>query len=187
MSLGESASGLVFDSGTFTNAEQGLTHLAALFSSPHTHAHLFDLNWQQVLAGREARAQVFDHKDVLTMRRAGPEPDSGGVHSAPFQVVITQHESHTEALLLVGWLSSRLGWDLTPLAHDRWVGHAGERGTVVVNLKSVEDGLPGLREVDIKAHKFSLKLERSEDNQFITSPRSSARRGLPRTRGALIC
>src|SRR5258708_37230680 len=119
MSLGESASGLVFDSGTFTNAEQGLTHLAALFSSPHTHAHLFDLNWQQLLPCREALAQVFDHKDVLTMLRAGPEPDSGGVHSAPFQAFITQHESHTESLLVLDWLSNRLDCDLTRLARDR--------------------------------------------------------------------
>lgn len=105
----------------------GLQALAALVERART-VKTSDFAWARLTSWRELIAQFFDHPaaqpcldclDDVTITYAARERD--GVSGL------------SSALLLVGWLASRLGWEMTaPLAHAGagWTArlHSGRRG-----------------------------------------------------------
>jgi glucose-6-phosphate dehydrogenase assembly protein OpcA len=102
--------------------------------------YVVDLAWLRSTPWRERVAATFDPPRVRRDLQA-------------ISAVTVRHHirSVTVALLLVGWLASRLGWELTPLVRhgDTLLGRAhGRRQDVRITLQPVGDlqvrGLAGL-------------------------------------------
>ena len=122
----------------------GGTHLQDLAASLHKSAgkiQLTDLNWSRITPWRELIAQCFDspdrrpYLDRLSEVRIEYEQDSARL--------VTQR---AQALLLTGWLASRLGWEF--LMSERreeaqprtfYFKSAGGRVKVERNLKRVDN------------------------------------------------
>ena len=104
---------VLVDSARFTNPAKDLAKLARTVQELSGEVVVGDLNWTRTLPWRELAAQCFDspayrpYLDGLTHVRIEYEEES------PRAVA-----QGAQALLVAGWLASRLGWDLRE--------HAGE-------------------------------------------------------------
>ncbi len=96
---------LIVDSGDFARPDRTLPRLHAVAQSGHGRYGLTDFNWTRITPWRELVSQFFDvpawrpFLDGITGVRVGFSVDADGREVHPSQ-----------ALLLIGWLASRLGW-----------------------------------------------------------------------------
>ncbi|MEP6636984.1 MAG: glucose-6-phosphate dehydrogenase assembly protein OpcA [Acidobacteriota bacterium] len=107
-SLLRAADRLVIDSAEFENTQRDLGQINKLFVEGHSsHVGISDLNWARLTFWRGLLADFYDvpayqslldNIDHVRIDYVGPERDSETV--AP------------QALLIAGWLASRLGWEL---------------------------------------------------------------------------
>ena len=118
---------LIVDSADFARADRTLPEIASL---SRLHVGITDLNWARLTHWRELVAQFFDvpawrpFLDDITGIRVGFAVDMDGRDIHPSQ-----------ALLLLGWLASRLGWQVVePLA-------PAEAGGLLFRMKRA-DGAP---------------------------------------------
>jgi glucose-6-phosphate dehydrogenase assembly protein OpcA len=117
-------------------------------------AYVVDLAWLRSTPWRERIAATFDPKDMRPALR-----QISGV------TVRHQSESTAAALMLVGWMASRLGWKPSALIarNGTLVGKAsGRRQDVDVRLERHDEmSVPGLAGVTIEtAHGLSESLDR---------------------------
>jgi len=130
---------VLLDSSTNQDVGGALRQARDLLSS----LHVVDLAWIRSAPWRERIAATFD----LPARRDGLSAISG--------VSVRHHyASGTGALLLCGWLASRLAWEPRPLevpgdgTATGWVRARG--GRVSIRLQSVAQEAPGLAGITIK-------------------------------------
>ena len=96
---------LIVDSGDFARPDGTLAQLHAVARAGDGRYGLTDFNWTRITAWRELVSQFFDvpawrpFLDGVTGVRIGFAVDADGREIHPSQ-----------ALLLIGWLASRLGW-----------------------------------------------------------------------------
>src|SRR2546423_518424 len=96
---------LIVDSGDFARPDRALPRLHAVASGGHGRYGVTDFNWTRITPWRELVMQFFDGPasrpflDAITGIRVGFAVDADGREIHPSQ-----------ALLLVGWLASRLRW-----------------------------------------------------------------------------
>lgn len=101
---------ILVDSSAMTDLAADFTVLGDIVAGSH-HARVTDALWLRMLAWRQAFAQVFDQPaariDLPHLRSVelAAQPSPGG---------------QAAALLLVGWLASRLGWRLDCRTPDGW-------------------------------------------------------------------
>ena len=106
-------------------------------------AYVVDLAWLRSTPWRERIAATFDPPAL--------RPELRAIES----LTVRHHpDSTVAAMLLIGWLASRLGWETSPLSRreDAFVGAAqpndGGRGEVALRLESAAEllvrGLAGL-------------------------------------------
>ena len=118
------------------------------------HAYVVDLAWLRTTPWRERLAATFDLPERLAALREITEVE-----------VRHQETSRASALLLAGWLSSRLGWQHSRLqvAAGRAAGQVRNGGgDVVVALQIAEQEPPGLAGVTVTcADGVSLSLQRA--------------------------
>ena len=118
LSLMDAADRLVIDSAEFSNLPRDLVETHRLFSEDLTSSvGITDLNWARLTSWRGLLADFYDvpayqellgRIDVVRIEYVGPE-------SAPEAVA-------PQALLVAGWLASRLGWQLSdesPIVENR--------------------------------------------------------------------
>jgi glucose-6-phosphate dehydrogenase assembly protein OpcA len=117
------------------------------------HAYIVDLAWLRTTPWRERLAATFDLPDRLASLRTITELN-----------VRHRETSMASALLLAGWMSSRLQWQHSCLQvwDGRFAGHVCNGGSdVVVALQTAEQEAPGLAGVTVTcADGFSLSLQR---------------------------
>jgi len=98
---------VVIDSANFKDQETDLASMAAVLNDTPRWTALSDLNWARLTAWRALLAGFYDISDYrphlnqltrVTIRYAPPAGDSAIIP--------------TRALLLAGWLASRLGWTI---------------------------------------------------------------------------
>ena len=105
-------------------------------------AYVVDLAWLRTVPWRERLAAAFDPPERLPKL-------------AELTGVTVRHHpsSAASAVLLVGWLSSRLGWSLAPMRSMNGDGLAGnataQRGKVEIELRPLEQEAPGLAGVTV--------------------------------------
>jgi hypothetical protein len=147
---------MLLDSDGEPDAREGLDRAADLLEA----AYVVDLAWLRTTPWRERLAASFDPAERL------PE-------LARLQGVTVRHQesSAASALLLAGWLGSRLGWEARPLAEADGAGLRGSalRGDqqVEIALESFEQEAPGLAGVSVYSGggpgggSYSLSLDRA--------------------------
>lgn len=100
--LAAEADRVIVDSSDFADPEAGLAALARYAGSSRGGAS--DLNWDRLIEWRELLAQFFD--------AAPARPFLSGVTEARLEYAFDPgaQRSSAQALLVIGWLASRLGW-----------------------------------------------------------------------------
>jgi glucose-6-phosphate dehydrogenase assembly protein OpcA len=144
---------MLLDSDDAPEVSDGLGRAADLLAS----AYVVDLAWLRTTPWRERLAASFDP--------AKRRPELGRLES----ITVRHHESsNASALLLAGWLASRLGWEARPLQSmngSGWRGSAmrGGDGDVEIALESFEQEAPGLAGVTVASGggRYSLSLDRA--------------------------
>jgi glucose-6-phosphate dehydrogenase assembly protein OpcA len=142
---------MLLDSDDAAEPSGGLQRAEELLES----AYVVDLAWLRTTPWRERLAASFDpHR-----RRSALERMDG--------ITVRHRPSSTvSALLLAGWLASRLGWKpqrLESAGHDRLRGTAtwGER-ELEVRFEPADQDVPGLGGVTVASGEaFSLSLDRA--------------------------
>jgi len=111
---------LVVDSAEFIDHQSDLLALTKLFNTQnYSHVGISDLNWARLTSWRALLAGFYDvpayqplldSVDTVRIDYLGPEPllKSGQDARAPSADVVAP-----QALLIAGWLASRLGWSLS--------------------------------------------------------------------------
>ncbi|HKQ03931.1 MAG TPA: glucose-6-phosphate dehydrogenase assembly protein OpcA [Blastocatellia bacterium] len=117
--LTDIADRVVIDSAKFNEPEGDLAKMAAVLGGGHRGPALSDMNWARLTAWRALIAGFYDVPEYrpllkqierVTIEYAPPAADPAAIS--------------TRALLLGGWLASRLGWQFNPAATVREDGAA---------------------------------------------------------------
>jgi glucose-6-phosphate dehydrogenase assembly protein OpcA len=127
--LTELSDRIIIDTATFPSADQALRGLAGIYSRVPA---LADLAWGRLTIWREQLAQCFD-APALIPRLAEAER---------LTIVATPGRGRVEALLLAGWLASRLGWRLRERTPGGELHLDRKDGRVVVELRDTQRELP---------------------------------------------
>jgi len=173
--LAETADRLIVDSAAMTRPAAGLPALAALVARAHT-LEVSDFAWARLRPWRQLIAQFFDqpgaqpcltHLDEVTIGYAGRDRDGASGLSG--------------ALLMLGWLASRLRWESAgPLHHANsgWAGSlrggAGGQREIAVRLRPIHGATAPrcLAAVTLAAHKEcpgTFAIERTSPQTLTTA------------------
>jgi glucose-6-phosphate dehydrogenase assembly protein OpcA len=94
---------VIFDSAEFTNSESHLLELQTIIDQGNP---VIDLNWRRVSPWQELTAEAFDpparRKDITEIDRVDVNYEKG---------------NPAQALMFLGWLSSRLKWEVVSYVH----------------------------------------------------------------------
>jgi glucose-6-phosphate dehydrogenase assembly protein OpcA len=159
--FGDLVDRMIVDSATFSRPEASLARMAALLESG---IRISDLSWSRLTPWRELTAQFFDapsqvmHLEELTQVTVNYEARSDA-------------GDRSQALLLVGWLATRLGWRAAGPASQRGsmtklVMLRADRSEITIKLRPVKpredalDRLAGLMLEGPRA-KFSVARDRA--------------------------
>jgi glucose-6-phosphate dehydrogenase assembly protein OpcA len=148
---------MVVDSAEFEHLEGNLSALARITRSRHYRCAASDLNWQRLAPWRELTAQFFD-LDALQPYLRGISHlliEYAG-HEANGQTVGVSNPA--QALLLVGWMASVLGWSLVPGQQKK------NGGTFHLELRTEgqKSVLVEIRPRSAKPHKKPLMIQTGE-------------------------
>ncbi len=156
---------MLIDSDDLLDPPESLDHAQRLLQL----LYVVDLAWLRTTPWRERLAASFDPPP----RRATLEQIAA--------LTVRHHESTTaSALLLVGWLGSRLHWRAAALEDEgrgRLHGAAGrDGGEVALTLETVHQDVPGLAGVTVTgADGFELSLDRGRGGLRATERSSNGR------------
>jgi glucose-6-phosphate dehydrogenase assembly protein OpcA len=152
---------VIVDSATFAKPEASLAHLDGLNGGDMA---ISDLVWARLTPWREMVAQFFDapailpHLSEITSVTVDYEAQSGMAHD------------RTQALFLIGWLGSRLGWRITGAAikHDgntQLLMQRQDGGAITLLLRPtapVEDALDKLTGLTLTCQRARFEIARDE-------------------------
>jgi glucose-6-phosphate dehydrogenase assembly protein OpcA len=144
---------MLIDSDDVGDADEALERAQGELQS----AYVVDLAYLRTTPWRERLATTFD-------------PPSRRSDLAAIDCFVIRHQSSStaSALLLAGWLASRLHWDIRPLVSANGAGLCGRAYTgrpryVEVRLEEVDQEVPGLAGITVSVDGgFSLSLDRAE-------------------------
>jgi glucose-6-phosphate dehydrogenase assembly protein OpcA len=143
---------MLLDSDDFPDADAALARAQRELGG----AYVVDLAWLRTTPWRERLAASFD-------------PPRRRLALSTLRAFTVRHHAATRAsaLLLAGWLSSRLGWDTTPLQSVNGAGLRGHAHTagvpdVEIDLEPFDQEVPGLAGVTVAwGEGCKLSLDRS--------------------------
>jgi glucose-6-phosphate dehydrogenase assembly protein OpcA len=146
-SLVEIADRVVVDSGTWQQPFATLRELAQVAQRHTPHIAYTDLHWTRLTPWRRQAAQCFD------LPTAAPE-------LYRLQQVIIEHgpndHDYVTALLLIGWLSSGLDWQIAQHRTEQITMQARE-ATIAIELRRRE-GAAGLHTIMLRSAEAEFKL-----------------------------
>lgn len=150
--LAEGANRLIVDSRTWHKPLATLPSLAqAIQRSPHV--AYTDLQWAVLTPLRQQIAQCFDIPDALP-------------HLQRLEQIVIEHRAgehdRMAALLLVGWLVSRLGWGIPRANQDQFVAQAGAID-VVLELRPRHDAV-GIQAITLRSNTARFFVEYIAEN-----------------------
>src|SRR5262249_27300897 len=148
---------IIIDSETFSDDFAEARHVEALLCDPAFKTRVRDLNWARLLHWREALAY------------------SGEAHITEFlaairEVEILHRAGRAESLMLLGWLASRLGWQIVPgsTEPDTWLVRSALH-SILLRLKMTLTGPIGLQKISLRTEQDTFDVELSEDLQCLVS------------------
>ena len=92
---------IIIDSSRFDSALDAFAAFERVLRDSGTGCSGTDLAWARTTRWREATAQAFDHPETLCL-----------LHAIESIEIAYDPSAEAQALLLVGWMASRLGWTL---------------------------------------------------------------------------
>ncbi len=121
-----------------------------------TRAYVVDLAWLRTTPWRERLAASFD-----------PPARRSSLAAIEGFTIRHQTSSTASALLLAGWLASRLHWDTRPLVSGNGAGWHGRAYTATsryidIRLETAEQEVPGLAGITVTAEGYALSLDRAD-------------------------
>lgn len=157
--IAEVSDRIIVDSSGFRRPTTALPQLASVITAAHESIAFADLSWTRLTPWRTLTAEFFD--------RPSDQALLDSIERVTIEYVLGSGGEASQALFLVGWLASRLGWEPQTLTDN---GMGGWRFQVVDGVRPVqveivqraggEDGskrasgstvTPGLRAVTIVA------------------------------------
>lgn len=144
---------LIFDSSSWHNPHHQFSIIRHISSSGKSAAVLCDLNWTRLHAWRFALASQFDNASAF--------PHLSRVESLSFACA---PGCRVTALLLMGWLTSRLNWRVDA-ENETLVSASGK----VISFRIEETPGPNLSLVSIKSSDAHFELKQSEGSDFFES------------------
>jgi glucose-6-phosphate dehydrogenase assembly protein OpcA len=143
---------MLLDSDDLPDADEGLARAQEELRS----AYVVDLAWLRTTPWRERLAASFD-----------PPARRRSLAAIEGFTIRHQASSTASALLLAGWLASRLHWDTRPLASANGAGLRGRAYTtsaryIDIRLETFEQDVPGLAGVTVTAEGYALSLDRAD-------------------------
>jgi len=141
---------MLLDSDDLLEPAEALVRIEDLLQS----AYVVDLAWLRSTPWRERLAASFD-----------PPDRAERLDTLEKFTVRHKPSSAVSALLIAGWLVSRLGWEATPLASEDGAGLRGSAARagreIAIALEPSEQDVPGLVGVTVSsANGYSLSLDR---------------------------
>ncbi len=168
---------LIIDSADFADPNSDLLELANLFNDEnHGQRGISDLNWARLTAWRALLAGFYDVADY--------QPPLQHVEQLRIDYLAPEHAPDAiapQALLIAGWLASRLNWKLIPESPSE-----NSEREIKLQLNRVEHaaGKPGrLVRVELQTAEDSFAVSRSEDNLHLAT---EARMGNDLKRGRVL-
>ena len=154
---------LIFDSSVWSKPGKQLEIVGRIGSLSDRRTVLCDLNWTRLLNVRTAVASFFDHAAALP-------------HLSRLESVEIEHAPgvRTTALLLLGWLASRLGWKLDHLLSENFFV-TGDGRQVKFDVREVQGACIG--KVVLKSADASFELSRASGEEYYHA--SMTGEGLP--------
>ncbi|MFL5734896.1 MAG: glucose-6-phosphate dehydrogenase assembly protein OpcA [Chloroflexia bacterium] len=162
--LGESLDRLIVDSATFENAEGDLAKMASRLRNDWPKIACTDVNWERLTMWREMVAQFFDG--------AGTRPYLDRIRSVDIEFSCPTISAATgrtpvnraQALLLAGWLASRLGWQPVEPVYEMLRADGNSPSAARLSLLCGGDPVtilirPGNRAGAVPGDLLSVKLE----------------------------
>jgi glucose-6-phosphate dehydrogenase assembly protein OpcA len=145
--LSQSAERIIVDSSRFDAAPAALADFEQFLDGSDVACTGTDLNWARSMSGRELIAQSFDH------------PLTQGLIDGVQRVEIGFDPSaEAQAMLIAGWLATRLGWSFSSASvatNETLLRLRGRQGDVSVTLTGTLSAGLGLRSVRILAGRGS--------------------------------
>lgn len=172
----EASDRLVVDSAEFIEPASELKEIARLFDVEDcAHVGISDLNWARLTSWRALLAGFYDV--------AAYQPLLDELELVCIDYLAPKHSSVAvapQALLIAGWLASRLGWELAEVhavqnQSARFLFHGSRKQSITLELKRVEraEGKPGrLVRIQLQtkiSQGASFTVFRSEDNLHLTT------------------
>ncbi len=135
-----------------------------------SNVHVVDLAWLRTIAWRERLAGSFT------------EPTRVGLLDGVRRIYVRHHDgSIVSALLLTGWLASRLGWSPSPLepapgGASRATATREGAGAVTIEFDPVQQSIRGLAGVTVSGSSgFSLSFDRAPGGLIAREQRAGAK------------
>jgi glucose-6-phosphate dehydrogenase assembly protein OpcA len=143
---------MLLDSADSPDADEGLARAQEELKA----AYVVDLAWLRTTPWRERLAASFD-----------PPARRPSLSAIEGFTIRHQSGSTASALLLAGWLASRLHWDTRPLVAENGAGLRGRAYTtssryIDIRLETAEQDVPGLAGITVTCKGFELSLDRAE-------------------------
>lgn len=126
---------VIFDSATFTDSETELLQLQAILKQG---IPAIDLNWRRIGGWQELTAEAFDPP---TRRKDIPEIDRVDINY--------EQGNPAQALMFLGWLSSRLQWQPTSYKHSGGDYDLREVDFVAPDGRHIHTELAGMPTADV--------------------------------------
>lgn len=143
---------LIFDSAKWKRPAEQFELCRKIQSLADGGTVLCDLNWTRLHRWRFALASIFDHSAALACL-----PGISTVR------ILCARGEQTAGILLLGWLSSRLGWRLQQLPSENFFLSASGRH---VAFEILETESPGLSSVELAGTGFCFGLRRPAGSEF---------------------
>ena len=143
---------MLLDSADLPDADVGLARAQGELKA----AYVVDLAWLRTTPWRERLAASFD-----------PPARRQSLSAIEGFTIRHQSSSTASALLLAGWLASRLNWDTRPLVPQNGAGLRGRAYTtssryIDIRLETAEQDVPGLAGITVTCDGYTLSLDRAE-------------------------
>lgn len=129
--LADSLNRLIVDSATFENPEGTLSKMSGRLKRDWPHVACTDTNWGRLTRWRELIAQFFDGAPL--------RPYLDRIGEVVIDYAMPQHSNvvnRVQALLLTGWLASRLGWEPRDPVYEVLRAEGTKPAEVRVSLQS---------------------------------------------------
>jgi len=145
---------LIVDSNSWTDPAAQFCILREIQSLGRARSALADLNWTRLFHLRYAVAQIFDLPSALER-----------IHRIDRVAVVHAPGSRLTALQLLGWLASRLGWNLDQ-SNKVPVFLRPDGGTVVFRLDEDNDAGACVASIDISLGDASASVRRETGGDY---------------------